>query len=43
MNVSRWVGFTAIERRESGAAHPVLIEPPLDEPMHGTLRHRSGA
>jgi predicted secreted protein len=32
MNVSRWVGFTAIERRESGAAHPVLIEPSLDDP-----------
>jgi hypothetical protein len=30
--VSLWVRFTATERRETGAAHRVLIEPSLDDP-----------
>ena len=32
MDVSLWVRFTATERRETGAAHRVLIEPSLDDP-----------
>ena len=32
MDMSRWVRFTATERRERGAAHGMLIEPSLDDP-----------
>jgi hypothetical protein len=35
MDVSVWVRFTATERRKRGAAHRVLIEPSLDDPIKG--------
>jgi hypothetical protein len=41
MDVPLWVRFTATERRETGAAHRVLIEPSLDDPCTAVCTENS--